>query len=58
VNLVFGITFFWIGAGLLYVAIDKNAVQKAFAGRAASGHGYLYPLYAGLLATFKSGGPH
>lgn len=52
-NLVFGITFFWVGAGLLYVAIDKNAVQKAFASRSDTGHGYLYPLYKGMLATFQ-----
>lgn len=54
-NLVFGIGFFWVGAGLLYVAIDKNAVAKAFAARSDSGHGYLFPLYQGMLSTFKGG---
>jgi hypothetical protein len=55
VNLVGGIICFWIGAGFLYVAIDKDAVSKAFAARSDSGHGYLYPLYQGLLSTFQGG---
>lgn len=51
-NLVLGIIFFWVGAGMLYIAIDKDAVSKAFGARTSSGHGYLYPLYKGLMSTF------
>lgn len=54
-NLVLGIIFFWIGAGLLYIAIDKDAVSKAFNARTSSGHGYLWPLYKGLMSTFQGG---
>lgn len=51
-NLVLGIIFFWVGAGMLYIAIDKDAVSKAFNARTSSGHGYFYPLYTGLMSTF------
>jgi hypothetical protein len=53
--LVAGIGFLWVGAGFLYIAVDKNVVADAFSARSSSGHNYLFPLYKGLMATFQGG---